>query len=286
MRVENWVGERVEDILEVDLEEPDDDGEVKIKIGLEEKEVDFEDIHSKMLHALKKERVPENIGLLVNIGPAQAGFFGSVAHRSFGMPIAAKVGNKSKREEKVPSILSRVATTVCQPISQIFTEKTTTPSTRPTSTTARTLSLRSYLSNTSFRAAIPPKARGTVNLFMKKPSPLSTITDAGTGNAIQILMGRSALSRYEAKKLTTDKIVKCNSSRLTLENEVIDSEITWNWTSGRWVGMKKMPLVKTEEVVVTVEEAEMEVLKLYASDTSNKSVRDSDGDTLPSAKSA
>jgi hypothetical protein len=28
------------------------------------------------------------------------------------------------------------------------------------------------------------------------------------------------------------------------------------------------------------------VLKLYASDTSNKSVRDSDGDTLPSAKSA
>jgi hypothetical protein len=99
-------------------------------------------------------------------------------------------------------------------------------------------------------------------------------------------MGLSALSRYEAKKLMRDKIVKCNSSRLTLEKEIIDSEITWNWTCGRWVGTKKVPFVKTEEEVVTEEEAEMEVLKLYASDTSNRSVRDSDGDTLPSARSA
>jgi hypothetical protein len=284
MMVENWIGERVEARLRM-KEEECDEGVSMIKIGLEVKEVDFKDVHRKLLVFLKKERMLENIGLLTNIGPARGGFFGSVACRSTGIPVAANVDNKSKEREKATSIFSRVASTFRQPLSPIFTDKATA-STRPTSTTATTRSLRSYLSISSFRTAIPSKARGTVNLFMKKPSPLSTITDDGPGDAIENLMGLSALSRYEAKKLTRDKIIKCNSSRLTLENEIIDGEITWNWTCGRWVGTKKVPVVKTEEEVVTEEEAEMEVLKLYASDTSNKSVRDSDGDTLPSAISA
>jgi hypothetical protein len=285
MMVENWIGERVE--ARVKYEDAKcDPGVAMIKIGLEEKEVKLKDIHRKLLVYLKKERMLENLGLLTNIGPARDGFFGSVACRYTGIPVAASVENKTKEREKATSIFSRVASTFRQPLSPIFTEKTTTaPSTRPTSTTTTTRSLRSYLSISSFRTAIPSKARGTVNLFMKKPSPLSTITDDGPGDMIETLLGRSALNRYEAKQLTRHKIVKCNSDRVTLENEIIDSEITWNWTCGCWVGAKKVPFVKTEEEVVTEEEAEMEVLKLYASDTSNKSVRDSDGDTLPSAKS-
>jgi hypothetical protein len=284
MMVENWIGERVEARAKIELEECGEDV-ATIQIGLEEKEVDFKDVLRKLLVYLKKERMLENIGLLMNIGPARGGFFGSVACRSTGTPVVANVDSKSKGRGKGTSVFSRVASTFRQPLSPIFTDKATA-STRPTSTTATTRSLRSYLSISSFRTAIPSKARGTVNLFMKKPSPLSTITDDGPGDAIENLMGLSALSRYEAKKLMRDKIVKCNSSRLTLEKEIIDSEITWNWTCGRWVGTKKVPFVKTEEEVVTEEEAEMEVLKLYASDTSNRSVRDSDGDTLPSARSA
>jgi hypothetical protein len=286
MMVENWIGEQLETEVRIELEECGEDVAM-IQIGFEEKEVHFKHIWRKWLVYLKKERMLENVELLMNIGPARDGFFGSVACRSTGTPVAASVDNKSKEREKATSIFSRVASTFRQPLSPIFTENTTTaPSTRPTSATATTRSLRSYLSISSFRTAIPSKARGTVNFFMKKPSPLSTITDNGSGDMIESLLGRSALNRHEAKKLTRPKIVKCNSDRLTLENEIVDSEITWNWVHGRWVGTKKLPLVKTEEEVVTEEEAEMEVLKLYASDTSNRSVRDSDGDTLPSARSA